>query len=84
MPIITAAAKLRQVLQDPNSFVSAPGVYDGVSARIALSVGFDTLYMVRYASLYGERNEMKLSIYARPELVPPPRYMGKQTWASAR
>ena len=46
MPIITAAAKLRQVLQDPNSFVSAPGVYDGVSARIALNVGFDALYMV--------------------------------------
>lgn len=46
MPIITAAAKLRQVLQDPNRFVSAPGVYDGVSARIALNVGFDALYMV--------------------------------------
>lgn len=57
MPIITAAAKLRQVLQDPNSFVSAPGVYDGVSARIALSVGFDALYMVRLLRQGGERKE---------------------------
>lgn len=57
MPIITAAAKLRQVLQDPNSFVSAPGVYDGVSARIALSVGFDALYMVRFLRQGGERKE---------------------------
>jgi len=46
MPIITAATTLRRALQDPESFISAPGVYDGVSARIALSVGFDALYMV--------------------------------------
>lgn len=46
MPIITAATTLRRTLQDPECFISAPGVYDGVSARIALSVGFDALYMV--------------------------------------
>lgn len=42
----TAASKLRQALQDPNAFITAPGVYDGLSARIALNVGFDALYMV--------------------------------------
>jgi len=42
----TAASKLRQALQDRNAFITAPGVYDGLSARIALNVGFDALYMV--------------------------------------
>lgn len=42
----TAASKLRQALRDPNAFITAPGVYDGLSARIALNVGFDALYMV--------------------------------------
>lgn len=46
MPMVTAATGLRRTLEDPNSFVVAPGVYDGLSARIALSVGFDALYMV--------------------------------------
>ena len=44
--MVTAATTLRRALEDPKSFVVAPGVYDGLSARIALSVGFDALYMV--------------------------------------
>ncbi|ODM18810.1 hypothetical protein SI65_05427 [Aspergillus cristatus] len=57
MPIITAATTLRRALQDPECFISAPGVYDGVSARIALSVGFDALYMTgagTAASVHGQ------------------------------
>jgi methylisocitrate lyase len=46
MPIVTAATGLRRALEDPKSFIVAPGVYDGLSARIALSLGFDALYMV--------------------------------------
>lgn len=46
MPLATAATKLREVLADPNGFVIAPGVYDGLSARLALAAGFDALYMV--------------------------------------
>lgn len=46
MPIVTAATGLRQILADPQSCIVAPGVYDGLSARIALSVGFNALYMV--------------------------------------
>ncbi|KAL4998820.1 Pyruvate/Phosphoenolpyruvate kinase-like domain-containing protein [Aspergillus recurvatus] len=52
-----AASKLRQALQDPNAFVTAPGVYDGLSARIALNVGFDALYMTgagTAASVHGQ------------------------------
>lgn len=52
MPITTAATTLRESLQKPDCFISAPGVYDGVSARIALSVGFDALYMVSPSSTY--------------------------------
>ncbi|KAL4878386.1 Pyruvate/Phosphoenolpyruvate kinase-like domain-containing protein [Aspergillus karnatakaensis] len=52
-----AASKLRQALQDPNAFITAPGVYDGLSARIALNVGFDALYMTgagTAASVHGQ------------------------------
>jgi 2-methylisocitrate lyase-like PEP mutase family enzyme len=45
-PPTSAATKLRRMISDPNGFVFAPGVYDGLSARIALGVGFDCLYMV--------------------------------------
>jgi hypothetical protein len=44
---ISAATKLRRTVEDPNAFLMFPGVYDGYSARIALQVGFDGLYMVR-------------------------------------
>lgn len=40
-----AAARLRELLQRPDSIVACPGVYDGISARIALREGFDCLYM---------------------------------------
>ena len=44
---INAAKKLRSLIQTPEQILLCPGVYDGFSARIALSVGFDALYMVR-------------------------------------
>ncbi|GAD92488.1 carboxyphosphonoenolpyruvate phosphonomutase, putative [Paecilomyces variotii No. 5] len=53
----SAATTLRRTLQDPNSFVVAPGVYDGFSARIALQTGFDALYMTgagTTASVHGQ------------------------------
>ena len=43
----SAAEKLRAIIEDPNGFILAPGVYDGLSARVALEVGFESLYMVR-------------------------------------
>lgn len=39
------AARLRELLKSDDIIV-APGVYDGFSARIALGVGFDCIYMV--------------------------------------
>jgi 2-methylisocitrate lyase-like PEP mutase family enzyme len=47
---ISAATKLRRIVEDPIAFVMFPGVYDGYSARISLKVGFDGLYMVRSLS----------------------------------
>lgn len=44
----TGAARLRQLLTQPDTIVSAPGVFDGFSARIALAQKFDALYMVSH------------------------------------
>lgn len=34
------------MIEDPSSFILCPGVYDGFSARVALEVGFEGIYMV--------------------------------------
>lgn len=47
---IPATARLRQLLEEKDVLV-VPGVYDGFSARIALEVGLDCLYMVRLPSI---------------------------------
>jgi 2-methylisocitrate lyase-like PEP mutase family enzyme len=40
----TGASRLRELLKDPKKIVVCPGVFDGLTARIALSKGFDALY----------------------------------------
>jgi hypothetical protein len=49
----SAATKLRRIVGDEHAFLVCPGVYDGFSARIALQVGFDGLYMVRFTGAEG-------------------------------
>ena len=44
---LSPATVLKNRLQNTKDLIVCPGVYDGFSARIALSVGFDALYMVR-------------------------------------
>lgn len=44
---MTAVQRLRSMLADPEKFIACPGVYDGLTARIALNEGVDCLYMVR-------------------------------------
>lgn len=44
-PRVHASSKLRQMLATTAGIIVAPGVYDGLSARIALQVGFDCIYM---------------------------------------
>ena len=49
-----ATQRLRELLSNPNEIVVAPGVHDGISARIALSLGFDAIYMASHlAALFG-------------------------------
>ncbi|KAL1892978.1 hypothetical protein Sste5346_006658 [Sporothrix stenoceras] len=42
---MSACARLRQMLAQPNEIITAVGVYDGISARLALNEGFKCLYM---------------------------------------
>ena len=44
--IWSPATKLKRRLEETKDLIVCPGVYDGFSARIALSVGFDAMYMV--------------------------------------
>lgn len=44
------ATTLKRRLEDTKDLIVCPGVYDGFSARIALSVGFDAMYMVSTVS----------------------------------
>lgn len=43
---MSGAAKLKRMLENGNELIVCPGVYDGLSARAAMEVGFDALYMV--------------------------------------
>lgn len=42
----SGAKKLRYILENTNELVICPGVYDGLSARTAIELGFKSLYMV--------------------------------------
>lgn len=43
---LTGAKRLKELLSDPSQMVVCPGVFDGLTARLALASGFDALYMV--------------------------------------
>ena len=43
---LSPATRLKHKIQNTNEFIVCPGVYDGLSARIGMAVGFETLYMV--------------------------------------
>jgi 2-methylisocitrate lyase-like PEP mutase family enzyme len=58
---MSAATKLRRTIEDPKGFVFAPGVYDGFSARTALEVGFDCLYMVSIPYHLGGKYETNVT-----------------------
>ncbi|KAI2694766.1 hypothetical protein CBS147372_9605 [Penicillium roqueforti] len=44
MPV-QASTRFRALLNDPSQIIVGPGVYDGITARLALNTGFKTLYM---------------------------------------
>lgn len=43
----SGAKKLRKMLLETNELIVCPGVYDGLSARTAMELGFNAMYMVR-------------------------------------
>lgn len=43
---LSAATRLKKMIEETDELIVCPGVYDGLSARIALRVGFSALYMV--------------------------------------
>lgn len=43
---ISASSKLRRMLNETDELIVCPGVYDGLSARIAMQLNFRALYMV--------------------------------------
>ena len=49
------ATRLKRRLEETKDLIVCPGVYDGFSARIALSVGCDAMYMVSEPPDTGDR-----------------------------
>lgn len=43
---LPGSTKLRRLLERSDRIIVCPGVFDGFSARVAMSVGFEGLYMV--------------------------------------
>ncbi|KAB5547220.1 putative carboxyphosphonoenolpyruvate phosphonomutase [Coniochaeta sp. 2T2.1] len=43
--VVSGATKLRRMLRDTDDLIVCPGVYDGLSARIAMQLCFKALYM---------------------------------------
>ncbi|PMD29629.1 Phosphoenolpyruvate/pyruvate domain-containing protein [Hyaloscypha variabilis F] len=68
MPFLGAATKLRRFLEQSNKILLCPGVYDGFSARIALSVGFDALYMTGAGTTASRLGEADLGIATQSDM----------------
>lgn len=56
--ILPAATRLKRFLTDTDDILVCPGVYDGFSARIALSVGFQAMYMVSWSSFMSSSSRL--------------------------
>ncbi|GME65610.1 putative carboxyphosphonoenolpyruvate [Neofusicoccum parvum] len=69
MSFNSAAAKLRQTLEQSKDIVIAPGVHDGFSARIAQSVGFDCLYMTGAGTTASRLGHADLGIATQSDMV---------------
>jgi methylisocitrate lyase len=43
---VSGSTKLRRMLHETNELIVCPGVYDGLSARVAMQLDFKAMYMV--------------------------------------
>lgn len=64
-----ASAILRDMLQNPDKLILCPGVYDGFTARIALDVGFDALYMTGAGTAASVLGAPDLALITLPEMA---------------
>lgn len=65
----SAASRLRSLLADKTKIVAAPGVYDGLTARIALDVGFDALYMTGAGTSMSRTGWADLGLATATEMI---------------
>ncbi|KAL8933303.1 MAG: hypothetical protein Q9216_006429 [Gyalolechia sp. 2 TL-2023] len=66
---LNPATRLKYKLRYTKDLIVCPGVYDGLSARIAQSVGFDTLYMTGAGSTASMLGMADLGIASRNDMV---------------
>lgn len=66
---LSPATRLKHKLQHTKGMIVCPGVYDGLSARIAMSVGFPTLYMTGAGSTASMLGMADLGIASRNDMV---------------
>ncbi|KAE9400633.1 oxaloacetate acetylhydrolase [Gymnopus androsaceus JB14] len=63
-----SATRLRQMLARPGAII-APGIYDGVSARLALEAGFDCLYQSGAATTASKLGQPDLAMATLNDFV---------------
>ena len=66
---MTPAAILRKWLNTPDKLIVAPGVYDGISARLAAEAGFEVLYMTGAATAASRLGQPDLGLITQPEMA---------------
>ncbi|KAL8882429.1 MAG: hypothetical protein Q9198_000573 [Flavoplaca austrocitrina] len=66
---LSPATRFKQKLRYTNDLIVCPGVYDGLSARIAQAVGFETLYMTGAGSTASMLGMADLGIASRNDMV---------------
>ncbi|KAL8811133.1 MAG: hypothetical protein Q9200_002043 [Gallowayella weberi] len=66
---LSPATRLKHKLQHTKDLIVCPGVYDGLSARIAQAVGFETWYMTGAGSTASMLGMADLGIASRNDMV---------------
>ncbi|KAL8649337.1 MAG: hypothetical protein Q9210_004459 [Variospora velana] len=66
---LSPATRLKHKLQYSKELIVCPGVYDGLSGRIAQAVGFETLYMTGAGSTASMLGMADLGIATRDDMV---------------
>ncbi|KAF8993455.1 oxaloacetate Acetylhydrolase [Cyathus striatus] len=66
---VRASTRLRELLEGDRLILTPPGVYDGISARLALEAGFDTLYMSGAATTASMLGQPDLAVATQNDFI---------------